>query len=138
MAKNMKGDSLPAVVLKGTTVCLISLLLGLMILAKAIDKEWISEKNAGYGIMLLLIISSNIGSAVAKASKVQHKLVLCGSTAFAYYISLLSITLVFFHGKYSGIGETALMILCGSTLPLLTKDRGHGAKRKGNTKAYNW
>lgn len=138
MVKNKNADAVLFVVLKGTATCMICLLLGLMALAKAVEMEWITEESMGYGIMLLLIISSYVGSAVTKESKTQNKLMVCTATALTYYVSLIFITLLFFHGKFNGLGVTALLIICGSILPMLTKGRRHRDKRRVKKIASNW
>ena len=138
MAKNKLAGPALSAVMKATTICLIALLVGLTVLAKVVEMEWLTEDSAGYGIALLMIASSYLGSAVITVGKEPNKLLVCVITGLAYYISLMIITMVFFDGKYNGIGVTALLILCGTVLPMFTKGRRHGVKTSTRKKVSNW
>ena len=89
------------------------------IIAWMVYKEWIPQTSIGYGVMVLLTISSYCGAWYANRKIKHRKLLTAGLTAVSYFVTLLIMTGLFFGGQYAGVGETALMILCGTGLWLL-------------------
>lgn len=111
---------------------LIITLFGSAILAKLIDANVFSESSIGYGIMVILLLASFLGSLLAYGKIGRQRLLVCMTTGLIQFLLLLSMTALFFGGQYSGVGVTALLILCGSALAAflgLRENRG-GKTRK--------
>ena len=111
-------------------VCLFSTICMSAIIAFMADKGIIQQAQIGYGVMILLGLTSAIGVITANGKIRRRKLLVSGITALIYFLELLGITALFFGGQYQGIGVTALMILCGAALPLLTDLKGRGGVKK--------
>jgi len=114
-----KGLAISAIVSFLTTLVLTS------IIAYLIDKEIINESSVGYAIMVMLILTSYTGSMIAWIKIKHRRLMVCVAAGGIYYCLLLSITALFFGGQYQAIGETALLVLCGSLLATMS-----GIKRR--------
>lgn len=107
-------------------------LLGSGIIAKLIDANVFSESSIGYGIMVILLLAAFLGSLLAYGKIGRQRLLVCMTTGLIQFLLLLSMTALFFGGQYSGVGVTALLILCGSALAAflgLRENRG-GKTRK--------
>ena len=114
-----RAVSIPAGLTIGCSVSLAITLLGTAFLAKLIDGEHLRAEQLGYGIMLLLIAAAWTGSGTAWRKIRRRKVLVCIAAGAAYFAVLLLITALFFGGQYQGTGESGLMVLCGSVLPLL-------------------
>ena len=111
----------------GTTLVLSALI------AKLMETEHIPQEAAGYWVMGLLTAAAFLG-AFRAFCRVKHQLLLvCLTSGAIYWGILLSITALFFGGQYEAVPETALMILCGTGLAILTATwkRGRAGKRPG-------
>ena len=98
-------------------------LLGTWIVACVIDREILSWQEAGYGLILILLLAS-FGAGVTVLNKTQKtKVSVCMLSGLLYWAELMSITALFFGGRYSGVGETAAVIFCGSILAAMTGKR---------------
>lgn len=136
--KTLKQTSVAVRILKGTAICLLVLLLGTAILAKLLELEWISEESMGYGVMVILMTSSFCGACRGKRKSNQHKLLIEAGIGGMYFLSLLALACFFFHGNYRGVGETFLLILCGSGLAYLAGNRGDRGKKWKKSSVSNW
>ena len=106
-------------------------------LAALIGGERIPEESVGYGVMVILTLSSFSGAMAAAGRIRRRRLLICLLSAGIYYGILLAMTALFFGGQYSGAGVTALMVLCGAGLAILTGLRdGRGGKRPKIKGAY--
>lgn len=126
-----RASSMPAGLIAGALCGLVGTLLFSAILAKLVDSEIIPQDKVGYGIMVLLLICAFLGANEACRRTKRQYLIVCAISAGVYFLILLSITALFFGGQYSGIGVTAILILCGSILSAFTRSRkGEGRKRR--------
>lgn len=108
----------------GLGVSMLITLAAVGILAGMVLKGTVGENAIGYGAMLIVPLSSALG-ALAAALAVKHRwLVVCAGVGGLYFVTLLSITALFFGGQYSGIGVTALLILLGTGAACLFRLRG--------------
>ena len=125
-----KASSMPAGLAFGALCSVMSTMIFAGILAKLIEKETIPESSIGYGVMILLILSSFLGAMMAFGKIKRQRVVVCGASGAIYFGILLSITAMFFGGQYSAVGETALLVVCGSGLAaLLGLQEGRGGKK---------
>ena len=120
-----RATSIPAGIAWGTVTSVAITILGAMVTAKLIEGEVLQWMDAGYGALVILLLASWAG-AVAGASKIKRqRLMVSLAVGIAYFMTLVLAVAVFFGGGYSGIGETGLLIFCGSILGAL---QGHGRK----------
>jgi putative membrane protein (TIGR04086 family) len=117
------GLAVGAAASTATTVLLTALM------AKLMESETLQENAMGYGIMIVLVLSSFLGAVLSYGRIKRQRLIVCVLSAILYFMILISITALFFGGQYSGVGVTALMIICGAGLAILPGFPGEkGAK----------
>lgn len=117
---------------------LLMTLAGTGVVAALVSAEQLQQKHIGYGVMVVLLLASWVGAMVAWKKIKRQKLAVCLGAGGVYFAALLAITALFFGAQYSGVGETALLILCGS---LLTAFAGITPKPKRNIRKItnrNW
>ena len=93
---------------------------GCLLTANLINREIISWERSGYAIMVILLLSAWTGAAVTAGKIRRRRALMCLGAGIAYFLLLMTATALFFGGRYSGVGETGLMIFCGSMLGILT------------------
>ncbi|MBR5126296.1 MAG: TIGR04086 family membrane protein [Oscillospiraceae bacterium] len=123
MTRNAKPSGLaitiPGGLAVGGAASLGVTLAGSALLAKLVDLEQISWNRIGYGVMAVVILSAWVGAATAAGKIKRRRLLCCCLAGCVYYGILVAITALFFGGNYSGAGETALLVICGSMLGVL-------------------
>ena len=115
------ASAVPTGMAMGVMTAMAIMLTGTLTASIMIHKEILQWDQSGYAVMLILILSSWIGTSVAARKIKRRRLLSCAVSGGIYYLILLAMTGLFFGGKYSGVGETGLLILCGSTLGFLMK-----------------
>jgi Na+/H+ antiporter NhaA len=113
---------------------IISAVVGALLLGWLIDSETMTTNSIGYGSMVILLAASALGALVAK-NRIKHRtLVVCLLSGTGYYLSLLSITALFFGGEYHGFWVGSILIMAASVisafLPLLKSKKGTKIHRK--------
>lgn len=99
-------------------------------LAWLVSEEKVPEQGIGYGVMVLLILASFLGSMVSWSKIRRQRMVVCLLSGVVFFGMLLGITALFFGGQYSAVGVTALLVLCGNGLAVLTGlGKGSAGKR---------
>ena len=132
-----KTATIPVGIAFGILASMTATLAGAGILAYLISAGKVGESGIGWGAMLILIVSSALGSWAATGSTQQRKLMVCGISGAGYYLSLLGLTAMFFGGQYQGMGVTALMVLVGSgVVVLLSTLKNSKGKTKHKIPAY--
>lgn len=133
MIYNHKGTgralSMPAGFAIGLCVSFCSTLILSAILAKLVSAEKLEWETIGYGIMMILLITSVIGAKATCMMIKRRKLISCMLAGLFYWLALLITTALFFGGQYSGMGVTGLIILCGSALVCLLELRGEKGRK---------
>lgn len=114
-----RASSMPAGLAMGGLCGLAVTLLGAGILAKLIDANTLPETSIGYGVMVILMLASFLGALLAYNKIKRQRMLVCMASGLSLFLILLSMTALFFGGQYSGVGVTALLILCGSGLAAL-------------------
>lgn len=125
-----KAATLPAGVGIGTVTALGWTILASAVLAKLMDLERLPEDAVGYGALIILLTAGFLGAVTAYAKVKAKRLQVSLITAAAYYLSLLSMTALFFGGQYTGMGVTAMVILAGSGAFILLGLQS-GSRKKG-------
>ena len=107
-----------------------SALVGSAVGAWLLSLEKIEEGNIGYITMILLLVSSFLGALVATRLLNEKRMLVCLCAGGVYLLSLLGITALFFGGIYSGVGESALVILAGVLSVALIALKGNKSAKK--------
>ena len=122
---------MPIGVLAGGACAFAGTMLTSAVLAKLVDMEIIPQDKIGYGIMALLLLCAFLGANEACRRVKRQYLIVSAISAGVYYSMLLSVTALFFGGQYSGMGVTAVLVLCGSLLAVfLRSGNREGRKRR--------
>lgn len=130
---NRKGNNTPMNLVIGLISSMGMTLLGSALIAKLVETERMGESKIGYCVMILLIAASALGAITAGKKGEMKPAAICLISGGVYYLGLISITALFLGGKYIGLGETALLVICGSTVALMLMTRkGRKAHRKNN------
>lgn len=124
------ASSIPAGLAGGTLVSAGITLAGALLTANLIGREVLSWNRCGYAVMVILLLSSWGGAMVAAGKIKRQRLLVCLGSGAIYFIMLLLATALFFGGQYSGVGETGLLIFCGSMLGSFVRLEGKN-RRKG-------
>ncbi len=127
-----RASSMPAGLLIGAAGSLIITLIAAFILAKLLDAETLPWENVGYGVMILLLLSSMVGALLAYGKIKRQRMMVCMLSGVIYFGILMSITALFFGGQYDSVGVTALLILggCGSVGLLGMREKRAGKRKK--------
>lgn len=132
-----RAATIPIGLLTGGVTALASTLALTAVLAKLMEGEILPEENIGYGVMILLLVSAFLGSAIACKRVKRRYLLTAALTGVVYVGILLSITALFFGGQYSGVGVTALLVLCGSLLAAMLFSRDGKGRKPRKSKVKN-
>lgn len=121
--------SIPKGLMLGALAAATVTLLGTFLAAWVIEKGFVKWENVGYAVLVILLLSSWTGAVIA-VHKVKRQKIMISMASGCIYLCLLFISAaMFFGGQFSGVGETALVILCGSVLGIFT---GNSGKQKRN------
>lgn len=96
---------------------------GAAIAAKLVEVEMVQWSNVGYVVLIIIVLSAWLGALTAVSKIKRRKGMMCMVSGAIYMMFLLIITTLFFGAQYSGVWETAILVLCGSILGFLTEYR---------------
>ena len=124
-ASSIPGGLAVGAAASGSVTGLLTLLMAL-----CLEKEIITWETAGYGIMIMIMLSAFLGSIIA-CTKIRHQQILvCLMSAGVYFAMLLSITALFFGGQYQAVGVTALLVVGGAICSaLFVSGQGRGRRK---------
>lgn len=127
-----KALSVPGGLFLGVGVSMALTLLISVILASLVNSEKLPWERIGYGIMGMVYISALIGALIAGAAVKHQRLLVYLLSGAVYWLTLLSLTALFFGGQYYGLGVTALVVFggCGTVCLLGMRGEKKGLKRK--------
>lgn len=123
--------SMPTGLATGLCIGLATTVILSALLAKLVSTEKVEWGSVGYGIMIILLITSAIDSKATCFMIKRRKLIGCLLAGLLYWLSLIMITALFFGGQYDGMGVTGSVVFCGSAVVCLLESRGERG-RKGN------
>ena len=126
-----RAMSMPGGLAVGFAVSMSVTLLLALLLTKLILDETMAMEHVGYGTMLLLLIASFLGAAVAQRKIKHRRMLVCLESGAVYFFGLLAVTALFFGGQYTAVGVSGLLILagCGSA-GLITAGKGSARKKR--------
>ena len=130
------GVSIPVGIVIGVAVSVGVLLVGALLSAYLVMIETISLDGIGVAASCILALATALGCWLASVMTKKQKLLVCGATALAIFLVLLSVTAVAFDGVFTGVGSSALMILLGAGGSLLPGLRKKSGKNKIKIPAY--
>ena len=113
--------SIPAGLAWGAMAETAVTLAGTLAATALINREILKWDNSGYAILIILLLSSWIGAMVASGKIKRRRAVVCIASGLIYFLLLLMTAALFFGGRYSGVGETALLIFSGSILGIFSQ-----------------
>lgn len=119
-----KAKSIPAGLVLGVAAAMAVTGVGSAAAAWMILRGFLQETAAGYCAMVILLLSSAVGAALAAGTIQRLRAQMCLAAGGGYYLCLLAVTAAFFGGRYEGMGVTALMVLCGTVLVILLAPGG--------------
>lgn len=132
-----RASSMPGGLAFGAAISVGLTLLIAGILTWLVSEEKLAWENIGYGIMVLLLISSFAGALAAYGRIKRQRMLVCGIAGVVYFGILLSLTALFFGGQYDGMPVTALLILGGSAAAgLLGLGGNRGGKRRKVSRSH--
>lgn len=114
--------------------CVLITVLFSMCAAWMICNEKIREEYTGYVVMIIILLASFGGSIMACEKSGCKRLTIAVLTGFIYFVVLMSIGILIYDGTLRGVGETMLIVLCGSILGAMWTTRG---KKRGKVKFPN-
>ena len=112
----------------GTLSAVAMTLAGCLVVSYLVDRQWLVWDSIGYAVLVILLLSAWTAAALASGMVKRQRLMVCLMAGGCYLLSLLAATALFFGGRYSGVGETGLLILCGSLLGVFTPTRRKNRK----------
>lgn len=113
----------------GSITGILFLLVSAAILATLVLNSSIPEERIKLFVLVLIVFSTFLGTLVGRKSAGENKNVVCFVIGMVIFCTLLLMTAVLFGGKYTGVGETGLLILCGCVLPIFVKPGGKKKKK---------
>lgn len=122
------ASSVPGGLACGAQAAVVITLVGAAVTAFLINTEKLAWKNTGYAVIAILILSSWIGAMVTAGRVKRQRLAMCMASGGVYFAILLASTALFFGGQYSGVGETALLVFCGSLVAVFSGYRGKSGR----------
>lgn len=113
--------SVPVCILSGTVISVLVTVVCAGVVSALIHRELLSENSVGYAALVLLMVSAYLGALMACKSGQGIKLMISAVSGLSYFLLLIGMTALFFEGKYTGIGVTAMVIFCGAALAAFPK-----------------
>lgn len=129
--------SMPGGLALGGCISVAVTLLGSLLAANLISREVIPQSSIGYCSMVILLLSSLLGTAVAVRRIKHRRLFVCAVSCAIYYGLLLASTAMFFGGMYQGMGVTALVVLAGSGIVALLGLKGEKSQSGRRSKIHH-
>ena len=132
-----RASSIPAGLAMGAAVSILTTAVICLIGGWMIGSEMISQEQIGYCSLTALLASAVMGSTAAWKRIKRKRLMVCLTSGGIYFLILAGITIVFFDGRFEGLGVTFLTILVGVVIPVLLTNRdAKGRTGKWRKKTY--
>ena len=125
--------SMPTGLATGLSIGLATTVILSALLAKLVSTEKVEWGSVGYGIMIILLITSVIDSKATCFMIKRRKPIGCLLAGLLYWLSLIMITALFFGGQYDGMGVTGVVVFCGSAIVCLLESKGE-KRKNANTR----
>ena len=120
--KHKTAMTVPAGLAVGALVSVVTTIGVCMIGAWLIGAEILAQEQIGYCSIVALLLSTILGGITTWKKVRRKRLLVCVGSGAVYYAILVMVTVVFFDGRFEGLGVTLCVILIGSlTTYLLSK-----------------
>lgn len=124
-----KTSSIPGGLAAGAGVSVITTMAISVLLAALLDRGTMSWESAGYGILIMLMLSAFLGAITAYGRIRRQRLLVCLMSGMVYFGILLAVTALFFGGQYQATGVTGLLVAGGCGCAAMTHT-GEGKKKR--------
>lgn len=109
-----RASSVPAGLATGALTGLAITLITSYLAAYMASRELLDRDVFGYCAMAVLILASFVSAKVAVAKIKKLPLQMAAASGLLLYVLLLSMTALFFGGRYDALGVTLVLVLIGS------------------------
>lgn len=131
------ASSIPTGLTSGAIVFAAMTLAGALLTAYLIESEMISWDNCGYAVMIILLFSSWCGTTISTGRIKRQRLLMAIASGGLFFVMLLATTALFFGGQFSGVGETGLLVFCGSMLACFVNLGGKTGRKGKKIRLHN-
>lgn len=129
--------SVPGSIALGTAISMGVSLLGAGLAGYLLNRQTMGEGSIPAAALVITALASALGSWLAAARAKRMRVQVCLLTGLVYFLILLSMTALFFDGRYQGLAVGAGVILAGSAMPCLAMLKGKkNQKWKAPKRAY--
>ncbi len=97
------------------------LMVGTAVLAMLISQKVISERSSGYGIVLVVLLASLLGTIMMLLGNENRKILGAGAITVLIWLSLLAFNALFLQGEYEGVAAMLCLIFGGSFTAVLLR-----------------
>ena len=132
--KAAKSASIPISLAAGSLAGILITVFICGIIAWFIYSGTISENAMNYGTTAAILCGSILCASISYGRIQGKPLWICMAAAGIYFFLLLALNILFFEGRISKVGVTALLILGGAFIPAILASRGRGGTKKKHKK----
>ena len=118
-----RATSVPSGLVAGAIVSMVVTVIICGLGAWMIASELMPQEQIGYCSIAALLLSTILGSITAMERVKRKKLMVGLMNGGIYYILLVVVTILFFDGKFQGMGVTLTVVLIGSLAAVLVENR---------------
>ena len=115
----------------GTVAGILLLIGSAALLSTLVLNGVIPESRISYCVLGIILLTSFIAAVTARKKANERSNIVCIITGGLFFFILMLTTALLYDARYNGVGETGLLILCGSLLPILmrrTKKKKAGSR----------
>lgn len=126
-----KKVGMPKALAMGWGLEIILLFVGISFITFLVSSEKIAEESVEYGAICVLLFVSFLGSMWSAKVFCGERLLICLLNGFVLFITMMSVTALFFDNHYQNIATNGILILAGSgAAVLLGLRKGNGQLRR--------
>ena len=133
--KNQENEKVRTLIrqsIAGTIAGILLLVGSAALLSTLVLNGGIPEAKISYCALGVIILAAFFAAMIARKKAGERKNAVCILTGVALFCILLLTTASLYGGQYNGVGETGLLILCGSLLPILMRRNSSKKKKAGS------
>lgn len=119
----LKQSKLPAAVGTGSVISVVITFILTMLIAALVNMERITEENVGYYVLAIMLVSSYTGGYIACRKMGSKRLMVSLLSGTVFLCILVGINILLYEGKFEAVGQTYLLIMCGSILSSMWTSR---------------
>lgn len=131
------AKTMPYGLFLGVLGAVAATLAGAAVTAKLMDQQILETEQTGYAVMVILIAASWLGARISRGAVKRQKAKVCLLTGGCFFLVLTAATALLFGGRYDGVGETALLVFCGSMLAILGNQHNENRRNRRKPKIRN-